>query len=89
MTEEEGQVAPWYRPLEPSWNPLTFRFQMNWLGSSMIQVMLVVLEALHLAPKGSRKVQAMLQEAAWGLAQGGRDGLFTPMLLLVARKPEA
>ena len=87
--DDEGQVAPWYLPLAPSWNPLSFRFQMNWLGSSMIQVMLFFLENLHLAPRGSRKVQAMLQEAAWGLVQGGRERLFTPMLLLVARKPDA
>jgi len=45
------------------------------------------MEFLHLAPKGTCKVQAMLQHAAVGLREGGELGIFTPMFLLVARKP--
>ena len=78
---------PWYWPLYPSWNPFDFRFQMNPVGKGTIQVVLSLLEFLRLAPKGSAKVQGMLQQGAWGLAQGGKLGIFTPMYLVVARKP--
>ena len=78
---------PWYWPLHPSWNPFNFRFQMNPVGTRLIQVTLTILEFLRLAPKGSAKVQDMLQQGAWGLDKGGIDGLFTPMYLMVARKP--
>ena len=76
-----------YWPLHPSWNPFNFRFQMNPVGTRLIQVTLTILEFLRLAPKGSAKVQDMLQQGAWGLDKGGIDGLFTPMYLMVARKP--
>jgi sterol 24-C-methyltransferase len=62
---------PWYWPLHPSWNPFNFRFQMNPVGTRLIQLTLTVLEFLRLAPKGSAKVQDMLQQGAWGLDQGG------------------
>ena len=40
-----------------------------------------------LAPAGTYKVQGMLQQGGWGCAQGGYTGVFTPMWLMVARKP--
>jgi len=42
-----------------------------------------------LAPSGTYKVQEMLQQGGWGCAQGGFTGTFTPMWLMVARKPLA
>jgi sterol 24-C-methyltransferase len=41
----------------------------------------------RLVPQGTYKVQAMLQQGGWGCAQGGYTGTFTPMWLMVARKP--
>jgi hypothetical protein len=41
----------------------------------------------RLAPKGTYKVQEMLQQGAWGCERGGYFGIFTPMYLMVARKP--
>ena len=38
-------------------------------------------------PQGTYKVQVMLQQGGWGCAQGGFTGTFTPMWLMVARKP--
>lgn len=38
-------------------------------------------------PAGTYKVQVMLQQGGWGCAQGGYTGTFTPMWLMVARKP--
>ena len=42
---------------------------------------------VRLAPKGTYKVQEMLQQGAWGCERGGYFGIFTPMYLMVARKP--
>ncbi|CAN0311745.1 unnamed protein product, partial [Hapterophycus canaliculatus] len=42
---------------------------------------------VRLAPAGTNKVQAMLQEGGMGCAQGGITGTFTPMYLSVCRKP--
>lgn len=43
---------------------------------------------VRLVPSGTYKVQEMLQQGGWGCAQGGYTGTFTPMWLMVARKPK-
>ena len=78
---------PWWLPLHPSWNPFSFRFQMNPLGKFIIKNTLWIMEALWLAPSGTYKVQEMLVQGGWGCSQGGVTGVFTPMYLMVARKP--
>jgi sterol 24-C-methyltransferase len=45
------------------------------------------LEALHIAPKGSTKVNEMLMKTADALTASGRLGIFNPCFLLVGRKP--
>jgi len=80
---------PWQLPLTPSWNPFTQRFQFNWLGFRLTNVMIYMLEMLWLAPKGTIKTQQMLQQGGFGLAAGGsNDKIFTPMYLMVARVPK-
>ena len=78
---------PWYLPLHPSWNPLTFRFQMTVVGKFITKNMVWMMEKLWLAPTGTYKVQEMLQQGGWGCDRGGDTGIFTPMWLMVARKP--
>ena len=51
------QVIPWHRPLMPSWNPLTQRFQFNVVGLFLTTWGLRLLEFLFLAPKGTSKIQ--------------------------------
>lgn len=80
-------ICPWMLPLLPSWNVFTQRFQFNWLGYRLTNMMIVMLEKLRLAPKGTIKTQRMLQEGAFGLAAGGQLGIFTPMYLMVGRVP--
>jgi sterol 24-C-methyltransferase len=46
-----------------------------------------LMEKIHLAPQGTSKVQTMLQQGGIGCARGGQTGVFTPMYLMVARKP--
>merc|ERR1711916_98833 len=89
LAHDPQQVKTWYHPLTPSWNPLDFRFQLNWLGRTLINSMLFVMEMLWLAPRGTMEVNRMLYVAARGLVQGGKDDTFTPMYLLVGRKPAA
>jgi sterol 24-C-methyltransferase len=45
------------------------------------------MELIRAVPSGTYKVQVMLQQGGWGCAQGGFTGTFTPMWLMVARKP--
>lgn len=78
---------PWWLTLWPSWNPLLFRFQFNPIGLFVTRNMLWLMEFVRLAPSGSYKVQEMLQQGGWGCSRGGHSGTFTPMLLMVARKP--
>ena len=77
----------WHLPLLPSWNPLTQRFQFNWLGFRMTNMAVRVLEFLYLAPAGTYKTQQMLQIGGFGLGEGGNAKIFTPMYLMVGRVP--
>jgi len=77
----------WWLPLHPSNNPFSFRFQLSPFGMFLTRNMLWIMEGLWLAPSGTYKVQEMLQQGGWGCAQGGYTGTFTPMWLMVARKP--
>jgi len=77
----------WYEPLSPSWYPLSQRFQFNPVGEALVTVALKGLEAIHLAPAGTSKVQRMLMNAQKGLVAGGQKKIFTPMFLMVGRKP--
>jgi sterol 24-C-methyltransferase len=78
---------PWYVPMTPSWNIFSQRFQFTPIGLSVTPKLLWVLELLRLAPRGTYKVQTMLQQAALGLGKAGQQGTFTAMYLCVCRKP--
>eukprot|EP00599_Poterioochromonas_sp_BG-1_P003830 CAMPEP_0173153552 /NCGR_PEP_ID=MMETSP1105-20130129/12929_1 /TAXON_ID=2985 /ORGANISM="Ochromonas sp., Strain BG-1" /LENGTH=401 /DNA_ID=CAMNT_0014069511 /DNA_START=31 /DNA_END=1236 /DNA_ORIENTATION=- len=78
---------PWWLPLYPSYNPFSFRFQMSPVGKFFTKNALWVLEKIFLVPSGTYKVQEMLQQGGWGCGYGGYTGVFTPMYLMVARKP--
>lgn len=86
--------APWYWPLDAGgwryassvWDVLgTFRMRPwgRWLAHGFMGT----LEALGLAPPGTKKTGDSLAQAAAALVQGGKEGLFTPMFLMVGRKP--
>ncbi|CAN0250895.1 unnamed protein product [Phaeothamnion confervicola] len=86
LDENSGGI-PWYQPLTPSYNLLSQRFQFTPVGMVVTRYGLWLLEKIRLAPPGTCKVQAMLQQGGIGCAQGGLTGTFTPMYLMVARKP--
>jgi sterol 24-C-methyltransferase len=81
------QVQRWMTPLMPSWNPLSQRFQFNWLGSKITNLAIFLLELFWLAPKGTVKTQKVLQNGGFALRDAGREGIFTTMYLMVGKKP--
>ncbi|KAJ1463357.1 S-adenosyl-L-methionine-dependent methyltransferase [Pelagophyceae sp. CCMP2097] len=79
---------PWYTPLTASWNPLSWpRFQFNPIMFWVMPKLLRFFEIIRLVPVGTKKTQVMLQAGGIGCANGGKTGSFTPMWLMVARKP--
>jgi len=87
MALDPLQIEPWYLPMCPGWNPFSQRFQLTWFGKLMMNSLLSFFEGICLVPKGTCDIHRMLQQAAVGLSKGGKSGAFTPMYLLVCRKP--
>ncbi len=54
----------------------------------MVHKFIGVGEALRLMPRGTQKTADSLALAADCLVEGGKQKLFTPMYLMVARKPK-
>ena len=53
----------------------------------LTHIMTGVLEFIRFAPKGTQAVHTMLLKAAVNLEKGGDLGIFSPMYLIVMRKP--
>lgn len=92
---DNKDVIPWYYPLCGDWryvqsvrDLLTFA-RTSTVGRAITTYGTGFLEKLGVAPKGSMKVTEALEQAAVHLVNGGREGIFTPMLLFVCKKPEA
>lgn len=80
-------VQPWMTPLQPSWNPLSQRFQFNPVGAVITNGVIAALETLRIAPAGTVKTQKILQAGGFALRDAGEIGIFTTMYLMVGRKP--
>jgi sterol 24-C-methyltransferase len=84
---------PWYAPLAgdlsgaQTLGDFLGVLRMSTLGRIGVGILLRSLETLRLAPLGSAETAAELSAGADALVAGGREGLFTPMYLMVARKP--
>lgn len=86
--------APWYWPLDSTaWRyastvgDLMGTFRMSPFGRWIAHGFMATLETLRLAPPGTKKTGDSLAQAAEALVLGGKEKLFTPMFLMVARKP--
>jgi sterol 24-C-methyltransferase len=55
----------------------------RWATDKMVMAM----ETVGVAPKGSRRVSQLLNTAADALVLGGIHNIFTPMFFCVVRKP--
>ncbi|KAL3815098.1 hypothetical protein ACJIZ3_016366 [Penstemon smallii] len=77
---------PWYLPLDTSHFSLS-SFRLTAIGRFITKNMVMALEKIGIAPKGSQRVQNFLEKAAEGLVAGGKKEIFTAMYFFVARKP--
>jgi sterol 24-C-methyltransferase len=92
LAERPDEVT-WYYPLEGNiwkaqtlWDCFTV-WRISWSGKIVTHSGLRLLEWLGFMPKGTTEVGEMLKIAGDALARGGQTKLFTPMYLVIARKP--
>ncbi|MBE7181515.1 MAG: methyltransferase domain-containing protein [Terriglobus roseus] len=92
---ERRDPMPWYWPLSGNWKYLqsvadVFTiWRLTWMGRTTVHNLIGVLEKLRIAPTGTQKTADSLATAADALVAGGEQKLFTPMYLMVGRKPAA
>lgn len=58
-------------------------------GRMAVIGMLMGLESVSLCPRGTARAAETLEVAARSLVEGGREGVFSPMFLMVGRKEHA
>jgi sterol 24-C-methyltransferase len=85
--------VPWYYPLEGDiskaqtfWDYLTV-WRMSWSGKLVSHNAMRLMEFVGLLPKGTWQVGEALKVAGDALVKGGQTKLFTPMYLVICRKP--
>jgi sterol 24-C-methyltransferase len=78
--------VPWYQPLAGEYSSIG-GFRKTPVGRFFTHIFVSVLETLHIAPKGSIKVSAILNATADDLAESGKLEIFTPSYYFLARKP--
>lgn len=79
---------PWYFPIDPDAWRLEM-FQTTRFGRAVSRNIAWALEKVGLAPAGTSSVSGFLEKGQEGLCKAGRLEIFTPMYLVVARKPLA
>jgi sterol 24-C-methyltransferase len=86
-------ATPWYYPLAGDfsmmgtlWDFPTI-FRMTKFGRGLTNRLVGFLETVGIAPGGTQKTATSLALAADCLVAGAKEDLFTPMYLMVARKP--
>ncbi len=86
-------ATPWYYPLAGDfsmmgsiWDFPTIARMTKW-GRGITHKFVGVLEKIGIAPGGTQKTADSLAIAADCLVAGAKEDLFTPMYLMVARKP--
>ncbi|KAL9104647.1 MAG: hypothetical protein Q9163_000451 [Psora crenata] len=90
-----ADARPWYYPLDgdlrmaSSLGDVVTIARMTRLGRWLAHGMVGSLERIGLVPKGTKKTADSLGFAAECLVAGGKEKLFTPMYLMIARKPRA
>ncbi|GMM32433.1 sterol 24-C-methyltransferase [Martiniozyma asiatica (nom. inval.)] len=92
LADNDDEI-PWWYPLSGDWKYVqTFAdvwtfFRTSNLGRKVTTFAVGAMETVGLAPKDSVKVTEALEDAAIYLVEGGKQKLFTPMYLYIARKP--
>lgn len=80
--QADGSLTPWWFRLSKSLTLFKLKAKFN-------HSLVTIAEYLHVAPKGMIAVHQMLVDTGIALIEGGEQGLFTPMHMLVFKKPEA
>ena len=86
-------ATPWYYPLAGDFKHMGTIFdiytigRMTKIGRGLAHRVIGVLEFIGLAPTGTRKTADSFAVAADCLVAGAKEDLFTPMYLMVGRKP--
>jgi sterol 24-C-methyltransferase len=82
LAGESDPETPWYQPLAAGWSMsgLMHTRLGRWLTNRMVRV----LETARIAPRGATAVSTFLNAGADAMVAGGRTGIFTPLLYLVA-----
>ena len=90
---DRADELPWWGPLagelkymQSIWDFPTLVKMTHWFRAGAHRLV-GVLEMVGIAPKGTQKTADSLAKAADCLVAGGREKLFTPMYLMVGRKP--
>ncbi|KAI0999799.1 Sterol 24-C-methyltransferase [Podosphaera aphanis] len=90
---QRPDATPWYYPLAGDfsmmgtiWDFPTIA-RMTRLGRGLTHRFIGVLESIGFAPGGTQKTANSLAVAADSLVAGAKEGLFTPMYMMIARKP--
>ena len=90
---DRDDARPWYWPLtgdfrmmDSAWDFLTI-LRLTQMGRDAVHRFVGGLEWMGLVPKGTQKTADSLAFAADNLVAGGKEKLFTPMYLMVAKKP--
>ncbi|KAJ0677184.1 putative 24-methylenesterol C-methyltransferase [Helianthus annuus] len=73
---------------KPLAGPWWLRLKMGGIAYWRNHVVVTMLEAIGVAPKGTVDVHEMLFKTADYLTRGGESGIFTPMHMILYRKPE-
>ena len=90
---ERNDARPWYWPLAGDFSLMgnIWEFptiaRLHRYGRGAVHKFVGLLEMTGIAPRGTQKTADSLALAADNLVAGGREKLFTPMYLMVARKP--
>ena len=86
-------ARPWYYPLDgdlrmaQSVGDLLTIARMTKVGRLVMHNLIGALEKIRIAPRGTKKTADSLGEEADCFVAGGKENLFTPMYLMIARKP--
>jgi len=85
VADEPGTVTPWYAPLTGHTDGPS-RFHRHPLARPVLGAVVSALEAARIAPKGTTRVSALLQDTADALVEAGELGIFTPCLFFLGRR---
>lgn len=86
-------ATPWYYPIAGDFSMLGSVYdlftvgRMTWWGRGIAHRLMRAMEIVRLAPPGTQKSADNLAVAADNLVAGAKLDLFTPMYLMVGRKP--